>query len=100
MSDPFPINVTDGADRGPMKEKEIHYPFRFKSTQKYMYVSRIAFFSQKSINEVLDSMIFGRGWQEKDDELRVKQTKLGVTDKEIQSRRRKRLRRWRLRRAA
>ncbi len=82
------------------KEKEIPYPFRFKSKEKYLYVSRMAFFHQKSINETMDALLFGRDWSEKNDEYQAKQKKLGIPDSEIVSRRKKRLRRWRLKKAA
>lgn len=78
------------------KEKGIPYPYRCPNKEKYMYVSRRAFFNQESINETLNKMIFQRDWQERNEELRAKQKKMGVTDAEIVSRRKKRLRRWRL----
>lgn len=94
----FNFNVISNG-KGPTempKEKEVSYPFRFRTKEKYLYVSRIAFFHEKSINETMDSLLFGRDWSERNEEYRAKQKKLGISDAEIRSRRKKRLRRWRL----
>jgi hypothetical protein len=83
-----------------MKEKAVPYPFRFLTKEKYLYISRIAYFQRKSINETLDDLIFGPRWMQKNEEYKAQQKKLGVTDAEIQSRRKKRIRRWNLKKAA
>lgn len=102
--DLFNFNVWPGSETQEgfrnMKEKEVHYPFRFRNKEKYLYVSRMAYFHQKSINETMDGLLFGRDWAERNEEYKAKQTKLGLSDAEIQSRRKKRLRRWRLKKAA
>lgn len=101
IEDQFNFNIL-GDNQGieSMKEKAVPYPFRFLTKEKYLYISRMAFFHQKSINETLDGLLFGRDWITKNKEYKAKQIKLGITDAEIQSRRKKRIRRWRLKQAA
>lgn len=102
MAEQFNFNILNGGQGNPhmkkqrIKDKAIPYPLRFLTKEKYLYVSRISFFHQESINEVADGLMFPRGWEEKNDELKAKQEKLGISDAEIKSRRKKRLRRWRL----
>lgn len=95
---------TNEGNKGIMKKKkeknEVNFPARFKSEEKYLYLSRIAYFHQQSINEVLDDLAFGRNWKERNEEYKAKQVKLGVSDKEIITRRKKRIRLWHVKKAA
>ena len=93
-------NIEPGYNGEPMKEKFVPFPLRFFSKEKYLYVSRIAFFSSRSVNKTVDDLIFGRDWKEKNSELKAKQKKLGVSDATITSRRKHLLRRWRRKKSA